>query len=339
MSSIPVQQFQNQHPQATTVSDEMSLFNSLDSDAKMARMYKFMFTNMRGLESRLNEVARSTSERFSQVDAWLQALQPQAVEKTAEKLLGLITLPRKLLFRDCQFEVSYEEIVTSIFNFIGATRYLDDVMSIRNLNSAKDNGSVSTLNGNTAVPMSLSLILRFKSVQVRNEVMRLKILKGDIPVITIFPNLPDLDGNKIFSNEFLTKEVLKLLRLVRAWAKARNYERVWVRNEEIFVRKNTDSEVISISSESDLNKLIWRQLDSSSTSSTTSTPSTDHLIVSHMNINSLRRKRDVVMKDIEEVKPLIIAISETWLDPDSHVPCTNWWLQSSKKRSRSEKQK
>ena len=86
--------------------------------------------------------------------------------------------------------------------------------------------------------------------------MRLKILKGDIPVVTIFPNLPELDGSKIFLNEFLTKAVLKLLRLVRARAKARNYERVWVRNEQIFVRKNTDSEVISISSESDLNKLI-----------------------------------------------------------------------------------
>ena len=35
-----------------------------------------------------------------------------------------------------------------------------------------------------------------------------------------------------------------------------------------------------------------------------------------MNINSLRRKRDVVMKYIEDVKPLIIAISETWLYPD-----------------------
>ena len=51
-------------------------------------------------------------------------------------------------------------------------------------------------------------------------------------------------------------------------------------------------------------------------------PSTDHLVVSHMNINSLRRKRDVVIKYIEDVKPLIIAISETWLDPNfptSHV--------------------
>ena len=68
------------------------------------------------------------------------------------------------------------------------------------------------------------------------EVMRLKILKGNIPVVTIFPDLPDLAENKVFLNEFLAKEVHKLLRLVRARAKARNYE--GVRNEQIFVRKN-----------------------------------------------------------------------------------------------------
>ena len=41
-----------------------------------------------------------------------------------------------------------------------------------------------------------------------------------------------------------------------------------------------------------------------------------------MNIYSLGRKRDLVIKYIEDVKPLIIAISETWLVrnfPTSHV--------------------
>ena len=45
-----------------------------------------------------------------------------------------------------------------------------------------------------------------------------------------------------------------------------------------------------------------------------------------MNINSLRRKRDVITKYIEDFKPLIIAISETWLDPDfptTHVQIKN----------------
>ena len=155
--------------------------------------------------------------------------------------------------------------------------------------------------------MSYSLILRFKSVQVHYEVMRLKIVKGNIPVVTIFPDLPDLAENKVFLNEFLPKEMLVLLRLVRAREKARNYERVWVRNEQIFVRRSSDSDIISITSETDLNKLIWRQVDSSSTSSTSPMPSTYHLRVSHMNINSLRRKRDVVIKYIEDIKPLIIS--------------------------------
>ena len=78
-SSIP-----QQHPQAATVSDEMSLFNTLDRDAKMSRMYEFMFTHMRGLETRLNEVVKNTSERFSQVDARLQALEQRAGEQIVQ---------------------------------------------------------------------------------------------------------------------------------------------------------------------------------------------------------------------------------------------------------------
>ena len=105
-------------------------------------------------------------------------------------------------------QLSYENIVTRICNFIGATRFLVDVISIRKLNSAKENESSSTPNDDSAVLSSFSLVLRFKSVQVRNEVMRLKILKGNIPVVSIFPNLPDLAENKVFLNEFLAKKCL-----------------------------------------------------------------------------------------------------------------------------------
>ena len=254
VSSVPVQQIQHHHPQTTTVSDEMALFNTLDSDAKMARMYEFMFTNMRGLESRLNEVARTTSERFSQVDARLQALEQRAVEQTFRPYESTVEIVVSGL--PTRGQLTYEEIVNRIFNFIGATRFLGDIISIRKLKALKEKGSSSTTNGDNAVLMSYSLILRFKSVQVRNEVMRLKIVKGNIHVVTIFPDLPNLAENKVFLNEFLPKEELALLRLVRARAKARNYERVWVRNEQIFVRKSSHSDIISITSESDLNKLI-----------------------------------------------------------------------------------
>ena len=213
-----------------------------------------MFTHMRGLESRLNEIARSTSECFSQVDARLQALEQPTVEQTfrpPESTAEIIVsgLPT-------QGQLSHEEIVNRIFNFVGATRFLGDIISIRKFKTGKESGSSSNQNGDTAVRMSYSLILRFKSVQVRNEVMRLKIIEGNIPVVTTFPDLSDLTENKVFLSEFLAKEMLKLLRLVRARAKAHNYERIWVRNEQIFVRKSSDSDIISITSESDLNKLI-----------------------------------------------------------------------------------
>ena len=48
-----------------------------------------------------------------------------------------------------------------------------------------------------------------------------------------------------------------------------------------------------------------------------------------MNINSLRRKRHVVTKHIEDFEPLIVAILETWLDPDfetSYVQIENFNL-------------
>ena len=209
VSSVPVQQLQ--HQQTTTVSDEMSLFNSLDSDAKMARMYEFMFTNMRGLESRLNEVARTTWERFSPIDARIQTLEQRAVEQTFrphESTAEIVVsgLPTR-------GQLAYEGIVNRIFNFVGAFRFLGYIISIRKLKTIKENGSSSTTTGDNAVLMTYSLILRFKSVQVRNEVMRLKIVKGNIPVATIFPDLPDLAENKVFLNEFLPKEVLELLRL------------------------------------------------------------------------------------------------------------------------------
>ena len=200
-ASIPqsVLSVPQQHPQAATVSDEMSLFNTLDRDAKMSRMYEFMFTHMRGLETRLNEVAKSTSERFSQVDARLQALEQRAGEQNRSAAEIVVSgLPTR-------GQLSYEDTVTRIFNFIGATRFLVDVISIRKLNSTKENEISSTPNDDSAVHTSFSLILRFKSVQVRNEVMRLEILKGNIPVVSIFPNLPDLAQSKVFLNEFVEK--------------------------------------------------------------------------------------------------------------------------------------
>ena len=151
MSSVP-----QQHPQAATVSDVMAIFNNLDRNAKMSRMYEFMFAHMRGLETRLNEVAKNTSERFSQVDAKLQALEQRAGEKIVRPHESTAEIVVSGLRTRDQF--SYEDIVTRIFNFIGATKFLLDVISIRKLNSTKENESSSTPNGDSAVHTSFTHI-------------------------------------------------------------------------------------------------------------------------------------------------------------------------------------
>ena len=112
-------------------------------------MYEFMFTHMRGLESRLNEVARTTSERFRQVDARIQDLEQRAVEQTVRHQESTAEIVVSGL--PTRSQLLYEDIVIRIFNFIGATRFLVDVISIRKLNSAKENESSSTPNGGTAV--------------------------------------------------------------------------------------------------------------------------------------------------------------------------------------------
>ena len=78
-----------------------------------------------------------------------------------------------------------------------------------------------------ATPLFLSRTRSYCGSNLCKFAMRLKIVKGNIPVVTILPDLPDLAENKVFLKEFLPKEVLELLRLVRARAKTRNYERVW----------------------------------------------------------------------------------------------------------------
>ena len=151
---VSVSSVTQQYPHTVTVSDEMSRFNNLDSDAKMSRMYEFMFTHMRGLESRLDEVARTTSERFSQVDARLQALEQREVEQTFrphESTAEIVVsgLPTR-------GQLSHEEIINRIFNFVGAARFLGDIISIRKLKTVKENGSPYVVLANTAVQICAS---------------------------------------------------------------------------------------------------------------------------------------------------------------------------------------
>lgn len=138
---------------------------------------------------------------------------------------------------------------------IGAKNFIGDIAGF-NRRVFKARNSDQSNEENDTVPQTFSLMDRFKSTPVRNEVMRLKILKGDLPEASIFPDLQDLLERKLYLNEWLHPRQYQLRRNVRTRAKQSNYERVWVRNENIYVRKNANAERILISSEADLSKII-----------------------------------------------------------------------------------
>ena len=145
------------------------------------------------------------------------------------------------------------EIAHKILQKIDASKYFDDVIFAKKRvfkKYAKSNANSSDL------PKFFSIIVRFKSENVRNEVIRLKKLHGDIPVFEIFPDLPNSIRERIIINEWLQPHMFKLLQLTREKAKNLGYERVWLFNEVISVRKNASSPKIEIFSEADLDLLI-----------------------------------------------------------------------------------
>lgn len=160
-----------------------------------------------------------------------------------------------------QTTLADRDIVSRIFHFIGAQNLLGHVYNSRRMRSNNASSQQQQLVGGTnRTPYkSYSLILQITSVQIRDAIIRLKIAKGPMPVSTIYHDFPQLMGStdsKIFVNEFLSSNTYKLLKTTREHAKRCRYERVWVRNERIFVRKDENSQPMLISCEADLKNLI-----------------------------------------------------------------------------------
>lgn len=81
-------------------------------------------------------------------------------------------------------------------------------------------------------------------------------MSRDIPSEIIFPQFIGQLRRNLLLNEWLPPHTYKLLREVRDRAEQFNYERVWIRNGVIFVRKNADSEAITITSHNSLMSMV-----------------------------------------------------------------------------------
>lgn len=132
-----------------------------------------------------------------------------------------------------------------------------DILDILTVNR-KPNSTPSTSQPPTARPLyeTISLLVKFKSVIVRNYVIQAKRRIGNISVADIFNDMvPEPPHGTLHVNEFMPSLTYSLYQQTRIKAREANYQRVWVRDGVINVRKAQNSPIIPIVTEMDLYNL------------------------------------------------------------------------------------
>lgn len=95
-------------------------------------------------------------------------------------------------------------------------------------------------------------------VKLRDRLMKDKIISGLRKTRGVRSGDIGLRGpsKSIFVNEHLTPDNKQLLKVTKIRAQEKSYKFVWVRNCNIFLRKNEESPVIAINTERDLQKIV-----------------------------------------------------------------------------------
>lgn len=100
------------------------------------------------------------------------------------------------------------------------------------------------------IKRSKRVVIRFIHTHKRDRLMA--AFKGEKLTLR---DLGFKTDDRIFVNEVLSGEQYQLLYKARNFKKANNYQYLWTRNQRIYLRKSSDSDVIEIKSEGSLNSL------------------------------------------------------------------------------------
>ena len=235
-------------------------FDSLSLEKKMSLMYRQMLLQTFEFKTQINNLEEASSIHKSRLDA-LETSREQDLTFIDDKLASVSqTIVYTQRFKS-QAEIvitglpietvlSESDVTSAILKRIEVQQFISDVVSIR-----KHNKKSRINNNNVETARTFSLIVKFKSDIVRNEVMRKKKIYDDIFASEIFTELSDISNNRIAIYEWLQPHIFKLFQKTREIARQKGYERVWILNETISVRKDANSAKIEIFSESDLDKL------------------------------------------------------------------------------------
>lgn len=104
-------------------------------------------------------------------------------------------------------------------------------------------------------------------------------------------------------NKFVPPDTYKLLMKTRGKVKVAKYKYVWARNNQIFVRKDENSDKFTINCDFDLNKIQKQQIDSTINSKN---KASSPLTILSLNVNSFIGHVAQFLALVNDIKPEII---------------------------------
>ena len=178
---------------------------------------------------------------------------------------------------------NYEEIAHLIFTAIGAQKFISDITSatpreqqhkpmpassgtstnqddMENAEVAQiptaENIRTPRATATSNASRKYSILVRLKSPMVRFEIIQLKVAHngGMLFCKDLFPNLQVRSDAKIFINEWLPPQTFKLLKLARS--KLKTFYAIWVRDGQVFARKDVNAPRIALTSTNDIDRLV-----------------------------------------------------------------------------------
>lgn len=233
-------------------------WNTLDLSEQIARMMQMCTTTSRDLHSLTEQMNALTTNVLQNTVACARNTAEidylKNIQSYAKPIPELIVtgIPATTT-------ISMLDVINRILCRLKLENLTTDILDIRQMNK-KNLLNTTTAQRNSIVPLSpnntISIIVKFKSVDIRNFIIDAKRKVGKITVAEIFTNtIHATSQGTIFVNEFLPSSTYTLYREAKKKAHEKNYTRVWVRNGSIYVRKDDGSKEIPIITSNDLNKL------------------------------------------------------------------------------------
>lgn len=181
---------------------------------------------------RLDAIEESHKHHDSEIDE-LKEKSHSATPTSSLKVNGIpITFSHSLL-----------DLEHKLRDFLNLSSLHADILDVRLMEHKKSTETPSLFS---------SFVLKFKSRDISLHVLQAKRRHGKL----LFSDLvPEGAKNEVSVFEMLPPHTFKLRRLARERGNQRDYKHVWVTNACVYVRKNDSSEIITIATKADLNKI------------------------------------------------------------------------------------